>query len=29
LTRSYEASQRMIQTIDTTIEKAITEVGRA
>lgn len=29
LTRSYESSQRMIQTIDTTIEKAITEVGRA
>lgn len=29
LTRSYESSQRMIQTIDSTIEKAITEVGRA
>lgn len=28
LTRSYESSQKMIQTIDSTIEKAINEVGR-
>lgn len=28
ITRSYEASQRMIQTYDSTIEKAINEVGR-
>lgn len=28
LTRSYESSQKMIQTIDNTLEKAINEVGR-
>ncbi len=29
LTRAYEMNQRMIQTYDTTLEKAINEVGRA
>lgn len=28
ITRAYEAGQKMIQTVDTTLQKAVTEIGR-